>query len=496
MKTFHCTHCQNLIFFENVRCLSCGHALAFLPDLGIMGALTESPDGLWRADLRGGADRRAPGLEADSRGYRLCANYDQVSVCNWVIPADEAGEYCQSCRLNRVIPDLSVELNMVAWFRLEVAKRRLLYTLLGLGLPVTAKNGGGEGLAFEFLQDSADGDAARVLTGHDNGVITINIAEADDVQRETQRTLQKEPYRTLLGHFRHESGHYFWDRLILNGPRLEAFRSLFGDERADYQQALDRHYSEGPPAHWEQSFISAYASTHPWEDWAESWAHYLHMVDALETAGAAGLALRPKRPDEPRMSPPPDPLNPKLRDFDAMIESWVSLTYVLNNLSRGLGLADSYPFLLPLPAIEKLRFIHEAIDEKGWEAAPDSARVARAADATPPDVTPPDAAAHGKTQPEATPTDAAAAGATPTEATPPDAAAAGATQPGTTPPEAAAPGATSPEAPPGAMGDGATPPAATPTGATAPEATPPGATTPGATAPAATSSAVAPATVP
>jgi hypothetical protein len=89
------------------------------------------------------------------------------------------------------------------------------------------------------------------------------------------------------------------------------------------------------------------------------------MVDALETAGAAGLALRPKRPDEPSMAPPSDPLNPELRDFDAMIESWLSLTYVLNNLSRGLGLADSYPFLLSAPAIDKLRFIHETIDEKG-----------------------------------------------------------------------------------------------------------------------------------
>jgi hypothetical protein len=422
MKTFHCTHCQNLIFFENVRCLSCGHALAFLPDLGIMGALTESSDGLWRADMK------AQTPQVDSRGYRLCANYDQVSVCNWVIPADEAGEYCCSCRLNRVIPDLSVERNMVAWFRLEVAKRRMLYTLLGLGLPVVPKNGGGEGLAFEFLEDSADGDAARVLTGHDNGLITINIAEADDVHRETQRTLQKEPYRTLLGHFRHESGHYFWDRLILNSPRLEAFRSLFGDERAGYQQALDRHYSEGPPVQWEKSFISAYATMHPWEDWAESWAHYLHMVDALETAGAAGLALRPKRADEPRMQPPPDPLNPKHRDFDAMIESWLSLTYVLNNLSRGLGLPDSYPFVLSSPAIEKLRFIHETIGEKGWQTATDSTRVAGA-----PGAASPAAAPCAATPPATAPTAAAASAAEPTAAASPGAAAPADAAPSTVP---------------------------------------------------------------
>jgi hypothetical protein len=354
MKTFHCTHCQNLIFFENVRCLNCGHALAFLPDLGFMGALTQRSDGLWCAELE----------EPASRGYRLCANYDRVSVCNWVIPADDSSDFCRSCRLNTIIPGLSSERNRVAWFRLEVAKRRMLYTLLGLSLPVVPKNGAGtSGLAFEFLEDSSDGDAKRVFTGHDNGLITINIAEADDVHREKERTLQKEPYRTLLGHFRHEIGHYFWDNLIAGSAHLYAFRELFGDERAGYQKALERHYSEGPPAGWDKNFISAYATMHPWEDWAESWAHYLHMVDALETAGAAGLALRPKRNDEPRMQPPQDPLNPHYRDFEAMIESWLSLTYVLNNLNRGLGLPDSYPFILSAPAIRKLRFIHTIIDE-------------------------------------------------------------------------------------------------------------------------------------
>ena len=174
-----------------------------------------------------------------SRGYRLCANYDRVSVCNWVVPADDTCDFCRSCRLNRVIPDLSTDRNAVAWFRLEVAKRRMLYTLLGLGLPVIPKSDDGDrGLAFEFLEDYSDGDAKRVLTGHDNGLITLNIAEADDVHREKERTLQKEPYRTLLGHFRHEIGHYFWDRLIAYGPRLADFRAAFGDERADYPAAL------------------------------------------------------------------------------------------------------------------------------------------------------------------------------------------------------------------------------------------------------------------
>jgi hypothetical protein len=366
MKTFHCTHCQNLIFFENVRCLNCGRSLAFLPDSGLMAALTQGPDGLWRSELQG----------AESQRYRLCANYNQVSVCNWVVSADDPSDFCRSCRLNRVIPDLSTERNAVAWFRLEVAKRRMLYTLLGLSLPVVSKSDDeAQGLAFEFLENYSDGDAKRVLTGHDNGLITLNIAEADDVHREKERTLWREPYRTLLGHFRHEIGHYFWDRLVAYSPLTEAFRAAFGDERADYQRALQTHYQDGPPPHWEHNFISAYATMHPWEDWAESWAHYMHMVDALETAGATGLALRPKRTDEPRMQPPPDPLNPSHRDFDSMVESWLSLTYVLNNLSRGLGLPDSYPFVLSAPAIDKLRFIHDTIDQggrgagRGWGAA-------------------------------------------------------------------------------------------------------------------------------
>ena len=324
MKTFHCTHCQNLVFFENVRCLNCGHALAFLPDLGMMAALSESRDGLWRVgagcarlarlplvrELRssqrvqlGGSGRRPRRLlrlvPAESRHSRSCRPSAIASPgFGWRSPNGACSTPCSACGC-RLMPKGAAE---------------------------------GSGLAFEFFEDSSDGDAKRVLTGHDNGLITLNIAEADDVHREKERTLQNEPYRTLLGHFRHEIG-----TLLLGSADFERSASstpsaqLFGDERADYQKALERHYSDGPPARWEHDFISAYATMHPWEDWAESWAHYLHMVDALETAGATGLALRPKRSDEPRMQPPPDPLNPQYRDFDSMIESWLSLTYVLNN---------------------------------------------------------------------------------------------------------------------------------------------------------------------
>jgi hypothetical protein len=206
-----------------------------------------------------------------------------------------------------------------------------------------------------------------VLTGHDNGLITVNIAEADDVLREQQRTQQREPYRTLLGHFRHEIGHYYWDRLIQNSASLEAFREKFGDERADYQAALNRHYEQGPPEHWEREFISAYATTHPWEDWAESWAHSLHMIDALETARATGVMLRPRHAEEPKLATPADPLQPGA-DFDRMVDEWMALTYILNNLNRGLGLADSYPFVLSAPVIEKLRFVHDTMRSNRLQA--------------------------------------------------------------------------------------------------------------------------------
>jgi hypothetical protein len=352
MKTFHCTHCQHLVFFENVHCLNCGHSLAYLPDRNVMAAVAQGQDGMWRNE----------GQDGQEQAYRLCANYDRENVCNWGIPASDPETLCRSCRLTHIIPDLSNAGNTAAWYRLEVAKRRLVYTLLGLGLPLERRKTPGDGgVEFHFLEDSLTGDGKRVLTGHDNGLITINIAEADDVRREQQRLRQNEQYRTLLGHFRHEIGHYYWDRLIRDSPRLDAFRTMFGDERADYQQALKRHYESGPPADWESAFISAYATSHPWEDWAESWAHFMHMTDALETAATTGLSLKPKCSDEPAMATPPNPLSKRSQNFDRMIEDWLSLTYVLNNLNRGLGLTDSYPFVLSGPVIDKLRFIQETI---------------------------------------------------------------------------------------------------------------------------------------
>jgi len=353
MKTFHCSTCQNLVFFENVRCLKCGDALAYLPDRSAMAALRQGADGLWNST----------GQTAGTQAYKLCVNYASQDVCNWAVPQNDPLDLCYSCRLTRVIPNLTPE-NHASWYRLESAKRRLVYSLLSLRLPLERQEAATpRGVSFSFLEDSTqpNGDRRRVLTGHDNGLITINISEADDVWREQQRLRQHEPYRTLLGHFRHEIGHYYWDRLIAGTPQLDAFRDRFGDERADYNAALARHYENGPPADWEERFVSAYATAHPWEDWAESWAHFMHIADALETAGAVGVSLTPQRSDEPMLPRTEGSFQSLIEGFDQMIERWLPLTYMLNNLNRGLGLADGYPFVLSATVVEKLRFVHDTV---------------------------------------------------------------------------------------------------------------------------------------
>ncbi len=355
MRTFHCTACEALIFFENTKCLNCGRALAFASEQMRMLGLEPAPDGLWQPVGK----TEEPGI-----AYRLCGNYVTHGVCNWAVPADSAEPLCLSCGLTHTIPSLDHPENRVAWAKLEAAKRRVVYALLELKLPLLSKvQDAQRGLEFQFLSDSAalSGDRGRILTGHDDGLITINIAEADDVYREKQRQHQNEPYRTLLGHFRHEIGHYYWDRLIDNTPLQERFRGVFGDERRDYAQALKKHYERGVPANWEENFISGYATSHPWEDWAESWAHAMHMVDALETAHAVGLSVHPARRDEPELSIPSKSSLARIEGFTQLIDDWKSLTYVLNNLTRGLGLADAYPFVLSPPVVEKLRFVCDAI---------------------------------------------------------------------------------------------------------------------------------------
>jgi hypothetical protein len=350
MKVFHCDRCGQLLFFENTECVSCRHRVAYLPDARLVASL-ESDGDTWRSLLPGAA----PG------GYRLCQNDRIEGVCNWAVPVEEDNPLCASCRITRVIPNLADPAHRPAWYRLEAAKRRLLFTLIELGLPMSTRIDNPEqGLTFEFLADVEPG-GKPILTGYADGVITVNIAEADDAEREKRRTAMREPFRTLLGHMRHESGHYWWDRSIRETAALEGFRSLFGDERADYAGALHAYYERGAAFDWQMRFVSAYASSHPWEDWAETWAHYLHMVDTLETAAACGLSLTPLRPDEPALSRVPHPVLPQPAAFDRLIESWFPVTYVLNNLNRGLGHVDAYPFVLSPSVIAKLRFVDDVV---------------------------------------------------------------------------------------------------------------------------------------
>lgn len=347
MKLFHCGRCANLLYFENCRCTSCGSGLGFAPDVMDLLAIEPKSNGTWEAVVQGNL-------------YRLCGNHDNQGACNWLIPSPDSHTFCVACRLNRTIPDLSVPKNQDLWRNLEKEKRRLVYSVLRLKLPCEPRNEDQYGLAFDFLADQPAmfDERAKVKTGHANGVITLNIAEADPVERERMRSQMAEPYRTVLGHFRHESGHYYWDLLVRSGPWLGPVREMFGDDTRDYRQAMDQHYQYGPPGDWQNGYISAYASSHAWEDWAETWAHYLHMVDTLETAWQFGLRLNDQQ--NPTTSSESDPaFDPyQAENFDALIKHWLPLTLALNSLNRSMGHEDAYPFVLAAPVVEKLRLVH------------------------------------------------------------------------------------------------------------------------------------------
>jgi hypothetical protein len=365
MKTFHCQYCGHPLFFENVECLKCNSALAFLPDRLNMAAIEEvaGEEGAWRP--------RARGRKQSAARYRLCDNHTKQNACNFAVPMADPNPLCAACRLTRLLPDLTQPENPSRWYRLEVAKRRLFYTLGKLGLVATSPpNGEADGPIFEFL---ADMPGQPVMTGHNQGVITINVGEADDEERTRLRVAMHEPYRTLLGHFRHESGHYYWDRLIDEGGRVDSFREVFGDESQDYQQALQDHYARGGTvADWQDHFVSEYATAHPWEDWAETWAHYLHMVDLLETAASYNMTVPSQ--DEQDLDDVVNPLETGNPDFNLLVEQWVPLTLLVNSLNRSLGQDDAYPFALSVGALKKLRYVHDVICETRSSVASEGAK--------------------------------------------------------------------------------------------------------------------------
>jgi hypothetical protein len=347
MKLFECQHCGQPLYFENTRCESCGRSLGYLPAAETISALEEGKRG-----LRALAERKGR--------YRYCANA-QFGTCNWLVSVDSPEQFCAACRHNRMIPDLSLSENQANWRKIELAKHRLFYTLLKLRLPLQTKLEEPEhGLVFDFLAAPPPNSAPAepVMTGHDNGLITIALEEADDAERERSRVAMHEPYRTLLGHFRHEIGHYFWDRLVRDGDRLEACRALFGDDTLDYGQALQRHYEQGAPPDWPSHFVTGYAPMPPWEAFAETWAHDLHLVDTLETAAAFGLSTRPRVAEGNELDASVDFDPYRTQPFDRLVESWMPLTIALNSLNRSMGQADLYPFVLSTPALGKLAFVH------------------------------------------------------------------------------------------------------------------------------------------
>ncbi len=347
MQLFQCQNCGQPIYFENTRCEQCGHVLGFLSQAMTLSAL--QPEGeAWSA-----LAARDDGL------YRFCANAEH-GACNWLIPADGAEPFCRACRHNHMIPDMSVADNLPRWQKLEMAKHRLFYSLLRLDLPLANRADDPEhGLVFDFLAEAPD--TPKVMTGHDNGQITLALAEADDATREQTRLQMGEPYRTLLGHFRHEVGHHYWDLLVRDGGRLDEFREVFGDESQDYAEALKRNYEDGPPADWQERFISAYASCHPWEDFAETWAHYLHIVDTLEMGFAFGMEIRPRLTgsEELEASISFDPYADGTAE--RLVGAWLPLVFAVNSLNRAMGLPDLYPFVLTPAVIAKLGFIHRLV---------------------------------------------------------------------------------------------------------------------------------------
>lgn len=418
-RAYQC-QCGRPVFLRNSRCLACQTPLGYVIErLGVV-------------PLAPVADTDEFTVFGDEQGprYRRCANFTSAAGCNWMVPvlapdasaapaplaptpaasaaqgpdlvqptagpvpqsaapapgpaANQASQdpatpvidaghahgllpgMCLCCSTTLTIPDLSVPENPQRWNLLEQAKRRLISQLLALGLPVTTRvQDPVHGLAFDFLSAMP---GQPVLTGHAGGTITLNVSEADDVIREQVRAQMHEPYRTLLGHFRHEIGHYYWDVLVAtHGDWLAGFRDLFGDERADYGEALRLHYQNGPQPDWATHFVSSYAAAHPWEDWAETWAHYLHMADTADTAlsfGVNALKVEVAEDDLFHVDDLWQPEHPQAGQFLDFLNGWVRLTHVLNEFSRSMGQPDTYPFALPHAVVRKLQFIHQLVAQQ------------------------------------------------------------------------------------------------------------------------------------
>ncbi len=343
MQAFGCPTCGRLVFFHNFHCLSCGAGLGYDPVARSIVAFSSGNAEPWRS-----CDNRV------------------VADCNWLVPASDPNPLCRSCRLTTVRPNDAEAAHLAAFSDAEAAKRQVLDQLAGLGLPIGAADGGPPQLRFRLMASSYE----RVVTGYQEDTITLDLSESDDTHRERVRQQLGELYRTVLGHLRHEIGHFYWWLLIAPSDHLAPFRELFGDEQVDYQTALDQHYSQtagrpialGSPGPWSDHHVSVYATAHPWEDWAETFAQYLLIRDGLETAEAFGLEVGdPSRSAGQRATSASVESQSGQGEIRDMIDHWLGYTFALNAMARSIGQGDLYPFVLSEPVVNKLIFVHRVV---------------------------------------------------------------------------------------------------------------------------------------
>jgi hypothetical protein len=348
LRPYQCPNCARPTHFEVRVCPSCAFTLGFDAANDQLLFLGDNAS-IWRD------------ADGEAHGVVVCENNNAFAVCNWLVPEESDETLCLACRHNRIIPDLSYPGVPDRWAKIEAAKRRLFHTLLHLDLPIETQAeatalGTGFGLTFDFLYDPVGEETGtvQITTGHEDGLITLNLLEADDVQRERMRTALGEPYRTILGHFRHEVGHYYWSRLIEQSDEIEAFRAVFGDERISYEDAMAAHYQAGG-ASGTDDYVSTYAMMHPWEDFAETFAHLMHIIDTLATIGGFGMRMTqwPGYEEQPEVT-----FNPYRATTEQLVMEWRPFAFAQNSINRSMGQSDLYPFHLSPKVVEKLSYIN------------------------------------------------------------------------------------------------------------------------------------------
>jgi len=348
VRAFACPVCNNFTAFEADRCRTCdAHVGLHLPSMTMV-----ATDG--------------DAAYIDGERWVRCTQAGTLG-CNWLVREEEYEAYRRGrCLAHSLIRHEPVSDDTLAREKLvpaAAALRRLVYQLHDLGLPIEPYWRSEGGLAFDLLSSYTTGE--KVIIGHADGVITIDLIETLDAYREQLRVSLGEPYRTMLGHFRHEVGHYYQNVLVETGAGADRYldecRRLFGDERASYSDAIDRHYKFGAPDHWRASFISEYATMHPWEDFAECFAHYLHIADTIDTAREAGMVLHA---DRVRFTAPRDVVPLECYDdlpIERLLFDWKWISMFFNRINTAMGKNALYPFDIPPPVAAKLGFVHRVI---------------------------------------------------------------------------------------------------------------------------------------